>query len=121
MAGHSRKKGEAAFVAAIVTGGTVEAAAQTAGIGERTAYTWLARPEIRQQISEARGQLVEQACGRLADAATAAADALCGLLAAKSESVRLSAARALLELAFRARETLDHEERLTALEEAAHD
>ncbi|MCY2991310.1 MAG: IS630 transposase-related protein [Planctomycetota bacterium] len=116
MAGGSRKKAESAFVAAIVTGGTVADAAKTARIGERTAYAWLKRGDVRSEITEARGRMVSQACGRLSDACTAAADTLRALLLAESETVRLGAARSLLEMTVSLRREVDFAERVAAIE-----
>jgi hypothetical protein len=53
----------------------------------------------------------------MTDGMTDAADVLRQLLAAKSESVRLGAARSLLELGVKLRESVELEERLRALEE----
>jgi HEAT repeat protein len=55
----------------------------------------------------------------MADGMAEAADVLRQLLAARSESVRLGAARALLELGVKLREGVELEERLRALEERA--
>jgi HEAT repeat protein len=52
----------------------------------------------------------------MTDGMTEAADQLRQLLAAESESVRLGAARALLELGVRLRESVDLEARIAALE-----
>jgi hypothetical protein len=54
----------------------------------------------------------------MADSMAQAADVLRELLAAESESVRLGAARSMLELGARLRETVDFDERLRAVEEA---
>ena len=60
--------------------------------------------------------MIGQALGRMADGMSGAADALRKLLKAKSESVRLGACRAMLELGVKLREAVDHEERLQAVE-----
>jgi hypothetical protein len=56
--------------------------------------------------------------GRLADGMTGAADALRRLLSSRSEPTRLAAARALIELAVRLRDSVELEARLAALEAA---
>jgi hypothetical protein len=63
--------------------------------------------------------MIDAAAGKLANATTAAADTLQGLLVAQSEAVRLSAAKALLELSIKVRDAADHEQRLRALERLA--
>jgi hypothetical protein len=65
--------------------------------------------------------MVDKALGRLADAMTEAADVLRNLLASEDERVRLPAARALLELGVKLRESVELEERLAALEERLGD
>jgi hypothetical protein len=61
--------------------------------------------------------MTSRALGRLVDSMTSAADTL-GFLCrkGKSEQVRLGAARALLELGVKLRETVEFEERIAALE-----
>jgi hypothetical protein len=61
--------------------------------------------------------MVARSLGRMADGMSDAADVLRQLLAARSESVRLGAARSLLELGVKLRESVELEERLQALEE----
>jgi HEAT repeat protein len=55
----------------------------------------------------------------MADGMAEAADMLRQLLAAKSENVRLGAARSLLELGVKLREAVELEERVRLLEEQA--
>jgi hypothetical protein len=114
-----RRKGEAALLLALAGGRTVRAAARAAGVGERTAARRLADPAFRRQVAELRAEMVERALGRAARGMSAAADTLRQLLRAEKESVRLGAARALLELTVRLREGVELEQRLRALEERA--
>jgi len=60
--------------------------------------------------------MLQRSLGRMADGMTEAAEVLRDLLNANSESVRLGACRAMLELGVKLRETIDHEERLRVLE-----
>ena len=60
--------------------------------------------------------MVEAAVGQLADASTAATATLRKLLAAEAETVRLGAARSILELGTKLRESVEFEERVRALE-----
>jgi len=67
----------------------------------------------------ARAELVSRAVGSLADASAAAVTTLRALLEADSESVRLGACRAILDLGLRLREAEELERRIAALEERA--
>ena len=116
MSDKARRKQTSAFVLAVASGRTVRDAAAQAGISEATAYRWMKGEDIRRDIMRLRAELIDQAAGRLAAVATEAAESLRALLAAESEAVRLGAARTLLELAFRSRELVDWEARLTELE-----
>jgi hypothetical protein len=119
MADIGRRKGDAALLLALASGRTVRAAARAAGIGERTATRRLADPAFRRRVSELRAEMVERALGRAAWGMRAAADTLRQLLRAEKESVRLGAARALLELTVKLRESVELEQRLRAVEERA--
>jgi HEAT repeat protein len=60
--------------------------------------------------------MVARAMGNITEGMTDAATTLRKLLKAKSESVRLSACRALLELGVKLRESVELEERIAELE-----
>ena len=88
---------DGALVLALARGLTVRAAAAEAEIGERTAHRRLADPGFRRRVSVLRGELMDAAAGRLADGATAAADALRELLDSEADTTRLAAARTILQ------------------------
>jgi hypothetical protein len=117
VSGGARRNADAALIAALAAGRTVETAAREAGVSVATAHRRLADGGFRAQVDAARRETVTRALGIVAEGATAAGATLRLLLGAESESVRLGAARALLEHAVRGLETLDIEARLTALEE----
>jgi hypothetical protein len=73
------------------------------------------------RVAELRGEMVQRSLGRMADGMSNAADVLRALLAADSESVRLGAARSLLELGVKLRESVELEERLRVLEASLPD
>jgi len=103
---------------ALARGLTVKAAAKAAKIGERTLHTWLdTDAAFRKRVDELRAAMFTAAVGRLADTMTAATDCLKRLLKARAESVRLNAARVLLEQAARMRDHCELEARLRAVEE----
>ncbi len=116
MAGGSRKNADSALIAALAAGMTREAAAERAGVGVTTVYRRLADPDFQQQLDEARSEYVNQTVARLTAASTAAAATLLRLLDARSESVRLQAARSIIELGAQLRKTEEIEQRLAALE-----
>lgn len=107
------------FALAIASGKYLREAARTAGISESTAYRRLKDPAFRRKVSEIRTAFLSEAVGLLSEAANEAASTLKALLTARSESVRLSAARAILELGPKLREQNELEERITALEREA--
>ena len=107
-----------AVALALASGQSIREAAASCDVGERTVKRWLTRPTFRRRVGELRGDMVDRALGRLADGMTEAADVLRQLLAAEGESVRLGAARSLLELGVKLRESVELESRLAALEAA---
>ncbi len=113
-----------AVAISVAAGMTLAAASRKAGVGERTVKTWSGTcPAFRRRVMELRSEMTTQALGRLVDGMTSAADTL-GYLArnARSETVRLGAARAVLELATKLRESIELEERIARLEtEGVHD
>jgi len=116
---HGRRNGDSALIAGLAAGAKVEDAARSAGMSGRTAYRRLEDPAFRRRVSEARGQALERALGRLADTSGAAAETLAALLSAESETARLGAARSILELGSKLRESAELEARIAALEAAA--
>ena len=117
MAGGDRSKADAALIAALAGGNTVESAASTVGVGVATVYRRLATPEFRTQVDDARAELIAVAVARLGAASTKAVTTLEGLLAADSEAVQLGAARAILDAALKWCEHEDLTERVRLLEE----
>jgi hypothetical protein len=107
-----------AAAASLAAGFTQAVAAEQSGAGERTIKTWLATvPAIGARVRELRAELTSRALGRLAAEMASAAETL-GFLSrkAKSEMCRLGAARAVLELGVKLRESVELEERIAALE-----
>jgi hypothetical protein len=105
---------------ALAAGSTERQAARKAGAGERTLRTWLAdQPAFARRVTQLRGEMTSRALGRLADAMVEAADTLRELLKAKGEQTRLLAARSVLELATKLRDSVELEARMRALEDRA--
>jgi hypothetical protein len=117
MSRNGRRNTNHQLLMALACGVTVENAARQAGISPATAYRRLADPAFHQRLQTLRGDMVSRTAGTLTAAATEAVRTLLELLKnPASPSVRLGAARAVLEIGMRIREVADLEERLTALE-----
>jgi hypothetical protein len=116
MADFGRRKRDDALAVALAAGQTLRDGAAAAGVGERTACRRWADPAFRWRVGELRADMVSRATGMMGDGMAEAADVLRALLKAKSESVRLGACQAMLELGVKLRESVELEERLTALE-----
>jgi hypothetical protein len=111
-----RKSADAALIAALAGGATVRDAAIAAGVGEMTVYRRLKERDFRRQLDETRAEILTGAMARLSAAATDAVTTLTSLLAAESESVRLGAARSILDAVLRWREQAELAERLDRVE-----
>ena len=97
---------------------SVEKWASTNDVPERTAYRWAAQPEVRSEIESIRRRDLDEAIGRLAKRAAWAVDGIVGLGEnAASESVRLSAFRAVMSDLIAVSNFAGLEVRVTALEE----
>ena len=104
------------MIAALAGGSTVVDAAATANVSEATAHRRLREVDFRRQVDEARAELLGAAMARLSAASTRAVTTLADLLAAESESVRLGAARSILDVALRWREQDELARRLDNVE-----
>jgi hypothetical protein len=103
---------------ALARGLNVRAAAAECKVGERTVHRWLREDAaFVARVQELRELMFSLAAGRLCELSAGAADELGRLLSAKTETVRLGAAKAILECAAKLRESLDVARRLAALEE----
>ena len=83
----------------------------------RTVYRRLQEASFRQQVQAIRTEMLQRVAGMLTAAGLAAIKTLTKLQdGAASESVRLGAARAIIELGCKIRETIEVTERLGVLE-----
>jgi hypothetical protein len=107
-------------IAALLLCPTVRQAAQKAQVAEGTLFRWLASPTFAQAYKEARDTALQQAMNTLQSTAGAAVTTMLSLMTdtKKPGSVRLAAARSVMEYCFKAKEMQEIEERLQALEEA---
>lgn len=97
---------------------TVSEAAEATGIGERTLWRWLQDPSFQEAYRKARRETVSQAVARLQKETSQAVEALAAVMgdAEAPATARVSAARAVLELAIKAIEIEDIEARIAELE-----
>jgi hypothetical protein len=105
---------------ALLTAPTLTEAALQAGISEPTLRRWLQRDNFQTAYREARRALMSQAMARLQQVTGTAITTLEAIMgdAEATSSSRVSAARAVLELAVKVAELDDLEARVTALEAA---
>ncbi|MFL5342539.1 MAG: hypothetical protein ACJ8F7_20525 [Gemmataceae bacterium] len=102
---------------AVATGTTLDAAAEQGGVCRRTMERRLADAEFRRLVANLRAELIARALGRMADNMTRAADALVAILDDADPRLRLRAARALLTLGPRLRDSVDVSDRIRDVEE----
>jgi hypothetical protein len=100
VSANGRHNADELLATAIAAGLTFGEAAKRAGVSERTARRRMKDDEFRGQVSEARSAMVSQGVGRVSSLLVDAAETLGELMrSAESESVRLGAARGLLQFA----------------------
>ena len=119
MAKKISQAAEQALLTTLAFGATVENAARKAGIGERTAYRCLADPAFRARLDQARLDAVLRTAGMLTGAALGSVKTLVDLQqdVAVPAGVRRGAARDVLEMAVKYRESAQMEQRVAALED----
>ena len=97
MTGESTNSQKMLLAVAIAEGTSVATWASSNGVPERTAYRWATESEVRSETESLRRRALDAAIGRLAKRATWAVDGIVELgESAASESVRLSALRAVM-------------------------
>jgi hypothetical protein len=119
MAAHGdrlgRKREQA--LAALLLHSTVAAAAEAAGVHEKTLRQWLKDPGFKAAYAEARAEVLERTVARLLRASESAVRTLEAALDAEKTADSIRAARAILDFAVKGAGELDHEARLAAMEE----
>jgi hypothetical protein len=115
--GHRRKQEQA--ILALLSKPTIEAAANECGVSGRTLLRWLREPEFSASYRQAKSDLLTAATGRLRAAAGRAVGVLESVAVNRKApaGARVTASRAILELAMRSHELDDLEARITRLEE----
>ena len=121
MTGESANSQKMLLAVAIAEGTSVATWASSNGVPERTAYRWAAAPEVRSETESIRRRALDEAIGRLAKRATWAVDGIVQLGEnAASESVRLSALRAVMSDFITVSNFAGLEGRVAELEEQFH-
>jgi hypothetical protein len=105
---------------ALACGATTDAAAQKANVGVATVYRRLKDTDFMDRLQKIRSDMVQRTSGLLTAAGTEAIKTLVALMQpSNSGSVRLGAARAVLEIGTKLRESVELEQRIAALEQKA--
>jgi hypothetical protein len=110
-------------VEALLSARDTRSASKATGIAERTFYRWKNDPAFCLALKAAETDALGNVTRRLATAANSALDLLLLVLGDKTapQSVRVNAARIVLENTLKMREMLSLEERIAALEGLAGD
>jgi hypothetical protein len=113
--------GQERAIFALLSEPTLKAAAASASISETTLWRWLREPAFKDAYRKARSDALAQATAKLQALAAEAVDTLVEVHRNREigAHIRVSAARAILELAYKVHEIEDLEARIEALEEAA--
>ena len=122
MARNGRKNADPHIIAALAAGKCVRTAAEECHVSDRTIFRRLQDPTFRKAVDEARAEMIGRATGQLSDAATEAVATLRRLLTSSSDTVKLGAARSILEFSSKLKEATEVPElikRIESLEKAA--
>jgi len=117
MANRKRTDADEVLIAALACGATVESAAFKACISTRTAARRLADPDFQRRVAAFRAETIRRAADMMTAASLESIKTLLDLQTAKTPpSVRLGAAKAVLEIGVKMRESAEMEQRIAALE-----
>lgn len=119
MAGSGKiSRGKERAICALLTADSVPAAAEEAGVSERTLWRWLKLDEFRNAYREARGELVRHAICHVQSSMSKAVLTLIEVMESSDSpaSSRVSAAKAMLEFGVKGVEIEDLAERIDQLE-----
>jgi hypothetical protein len=97
MAGEHREGTKEELALALAQGVSAAKWARANDVCKMTAYRWATEPEVREMVESFRRRAIDQAIGRMTRRTLFAVDGIAKLASdAESESVRLSACRAIL-------------------------
>ncbi len=102
----------------VASGLSIHRAAKNLGIPDTTARRWAREASFKPIVEKHRGDIIDEAVGKLSRVSSKAAKTLCELLGPDhSDDVRLKAARAILDGLIMVRDHITISERLNALED----
>jgi hypothetical protein len=115
---HGRPKPNAdeSIISALVLGGSYDSAAKHAGVSIATVVRRVRSAAFQSKLMAARAEIVRQSVDRAASFGNMALNTLMRLMDSPNDAVALGAARSLVEVAFRMKESASFEERLSELE-----
>ena len=120
MSAHSGKlsRNQQRAIVALLASPSIEAAAATVGIGQRSLYRWLKLDQFQQAYRAARKEIVSQAVGKIQNAMTLAVDTLVRIMSDPDgpPSCRVAAAKCVLDLGLIVGQLEEVETRLAAIE-----
>jgi hypothetical protein len=116
--GEKRSRSEETAISALLACSTIDAASEQAGIAPATLRRWLRDPDFQRRYREARRQVVEQAVSALQQAACASVETLQRNLTCGAPAAEITAAKAILDQAFKGMEVIDLAARIEQLERA---
>lgn len=113
---------EVRFIGALLAGQDVPRGAELAVVSERTGWRYLERPAVRRELARRQDAALSEASARLSAAMSQAVSVLCEVMcsaevaAMRGATVRVSAARAVLDGGLRLSELVSLSERVALLE-----
>jgi hypothetical protein len=113
----TRRNADAALLAALASGRSIADAAKLAGISESTARRRCRDQAFADELAKVHAEALQQAMALLTEGTVAASMTLRTLLFNAPPTVRLGAARSVIELGETLRKSGDYEKRLSALEQ----
>jgi hypothetical protein len=118
MSHGGRKNADEALLLSLACGATVESAAAKAGVTPRTVHRRLNDPAFQKRLREVKDEMLKRTASMMTALGGEAVKTLSSLQERSTPpSVRLGAARAIIELGVRLRESAELHERMTALEQ----
>ena len=118
MATRTKQRIDEPLLIALACGSTVDNAAKTLGVSSRTVQRRLADPEFQKRLTEMKSDMVGRAAGMLTAGSLEAVKMLMLLQQpTQPPTVRLGAARTVLELGIKMRLSLDVDKRIAMLEQ----
>ena len=116
MASSGRKNANCKLLAALAGGSTWKEASALTGLSQRTISRRLKDPKFKAALDWRKDQILTATVAKLTNASTIAVDTLRELMTCDTNSVRLGAARSILELSVAMRTATEFAERIAALE-----